>query len=457
MIDSVSDSVGAFADLRLSRRQKASRSDASSMLDKLPPYHLESEMAVIGCILLAARECYDEAKESLGSKEAFYDLRCQVLFENLDASCDSVVINKRLSDKGLLDQVGIGFPNECIDVVPSAANLPVYLEQVLSSWLARKLLSAATEISRKVYEYGGEVDQLLDEVERDILAIGESRRHLGFVDIEATLVKITDRVQRMTDSAAPIGMTTGFPALDAITGGYDAGLHIISGDRSVGKTSLAITIADYRIFSHNEKVCIISLETSAVPFLTRMICNRQRINSRAMRNDPTQEQLSSFSKGVATFRRVKDKVLLYEDSGMTASGIRAVCRRAKQQGATLFIVDFLQLIKSHDSRHNDTERVGNVVYEMKDMSKELNSPVLLLAGLSRSGELRSSGLADNAADTHLKLHKPKDGKRDDELWTVKCVVEKGKDVGEGDFHLDFYRPFFLYCPCQTKVDESDIP
>jgi replicative DNA helicase len=139
------------------------------MSDRLPPYSSEAEQGVLGCILLSPRECYNEAQILITRKEFFYDLRNQIVWENLSDSDDMITVRQKLKDKGLLEQVGgVTYLAQLQDSVPSAANLSYYLDIVREKFLLRKIIQVCTNTVGKVYEYAGEADALMDEVERDI-------------------------------------------------------------------------------------------------------------------------------------------------------------------------------------------------------------------------------------------------------------------------------------------------
>src|SRR5664280_361006 len=184
MIDSVSEPAGAGADLKKARRQKPARSDARPAVDRLPPHSPEAEQGVLGCALLSPNECVGECIEKLkdGGQEVFYDLRHQTIYEMLATMfnermpIDLITVQQRLKDKQLLEQVGgITYLAQLQDAVPSAANLSYYLDIVQEKFLLRKMIHTCTDVVGRVYDYEGEVDALMDEVERDILRISASR------------------------------------------------------------------------------------------------------------------------------------------------------------------------------------------------------------------------------------------------------------------------------------------
>jgi len=170
MIDSVSETAGANADLKKARRQKsASRSPQSGLVDRLPPHSPEAEQGVLGCVLLSPNECMGECMEKLkDGREVFYDLRHQTIFETLVVMYDTreaidvITLQQRLKDKQLLEQVGgIAYLSQLQDAVPSAANLSYYLEIVREKYLLRKMIQTCTDVVGRVYDYEGEVDTLL--------------------------------------------------------------------------------------------------------------------------------------------------------------------------------------------------------------------------------------------------------------------------------------------------------
>src|SRR5450432_824820 len=224
MIDSISDSAGAAADLKKARRQKAARGDARPTLDRLPPHALDMEQGVLGCQLLSPNECVGEVIEKLKGVgiEAHYDLRHQTiqaeLFEMYDnrIPIDVITLQQRLKNKQLLEQVGgIAYLAQLQDSVPSAANLSYYLEIVREKFLLRKMIQTCTEVVGRVYDYEGEVDALMDEVERDVLRISESRAQGGVLSTKDLVNKAIGTIENFFSRKGTLtGLGTGFPDLD---------------------------------------------------------------------------------------------------------------------------------------------------------------------------------------------------------------------------------------------------
>jgi replicative DNA helicase len=264
MIDSVSESAGAAPDLKKTRRRKAG-SHETARVDRLPPHSEEMERGVLGCILLSPNDCLGQCIEKLkAGPEVFYDLRHQTIYEALIAMYDKrepidiIMLQQRLKDRGLLDQIGgIPYLNALQDSVPSAANLTYYLDIVEEKSLLRKMIHTCTDVVGRVYDYDGEVDALLDEVERDILRMSESRSGGTIEPVKSLVNKAIGLVENYFNRQGTLGgLATGFSDLDRMTDGMHGGEMIIIAARpSMGKCLAAdseILLADGRLATIEE-------------------------------------------------------------------------------------------------------------------------------------------------------------------------------------------------------------
>src|SRR5215203_4529481 len=255
MIDTITEEgAGAPADLKRTRRRKAPMAEMSKV-DRLPPHSPEAEQGVLGCVLVAPNECMGESIEKLkGSAEVFYDLRHQTIFSTLVTmydgreAIDVITLQQRLKDKQLLEQVGgIAYLASLPDKVPSSANLSYYLDIVQEKYLLRKMIHTCTDVVSRVYDYEGEVDALMDEVERDILRISESRVQSHTSTIKDLVKKAINTIEDFHQRQGMLtGVGTGFTDLDKMTSGLHAGeMVVIAARPSMGKTSLAMNIAEH--------------------------------------------------------------------------------------------------------------------------------------------------------------------------------------------------------------------
>ena len=483
MIDSVSDGVAAAPDLKRLRRRKAEVSDGVK-LDRLPPHAAEAEQGVLGCILLEPNECMGQCIEKFkNGADVFYDLRHQTIFTQLAEMYDSreaidvITLQQRLKDKQVLEQVGgIAYLSALPDVVPSAANLGFYLEIVHEKYLLRKMIHVCTDVVSRVYDHEGEVDALMDEVERDILRISESRvqDHSNTIKdlVKKAITTIEDFHQRQ---GMLTGLSTGFQDLDRMTSGLHGGEMVVVAARpSMGKTSLAMNIAEHVALEEGVPVGVFSLEMTSESLVLRMLCSRSRVNMRNVRDGFLAERDFPKLTGAAG-QLAKAPLFIDDSSGLSILQLRAKARRMFQQyGIRLFVIDYLQLLHSTARRaENRQQEIADISSGLKSLAKELNVPVIVLSQLNRElerdknrkprmSDLRESGAIEQDADLVGLLYKPNadddDGAApaEEEAVPVNLLIAKQRNGPTGDVHLTFLKSFTRF-ESAAKVSDEDVP
>jgi len=491
MIDSVSETVGVtgggVADLKKTRRQKAAQ-QRNPVVDRLPPHSIEGEQGVLGCVLLSPNECLGECLEKLkDGKEVFYDLRHQTIFETLIAMYDAreaidvITLQQRLKDKQLLEQVGgIAYLSQLQDAVPSAANLSYYLDIVREKFLLRKMIATCTDVVGRVYDYEGEVDALMDEVERDVLRISESRVQGTSTGIKQLVHQAIGTIENyFSRSGSLTGLATGFADLDRKTDGLHASeMIVIAGRPSMGKTSLAMNIAEYVAIEGKLPVGVFSLEMSAETLVVRMMCSLARVNLQNVRAGFGNE--SDFPKLTSAAGKLANAPLFIDDSaGLSILQLRARARRMWQQhGVKLFVIDYLQLMHSTARRaqENRQQEISDISSGIKALAKELKVPIIVLSQLNREPEkrergampklsdLRESGAIEQDADLVGLLYKP--GKAEDdessassdeqEAEQINLLIAKQRNGPTGDVNLTFLKPYTRF-ESAAKVSDEDVP
>ncbi|HEX3626983.1 MAG TPA: replicative DNA helicase [Verrucomicrobiae bacterium] len=484
MIDTISNGTGNGADLKKTKRQR--NSTAGHSVDRLPPHSTEMEQGVLGCILLSPNDCMSEAIEKLkdNGKEAFYDLRHQTIYETLatmfDAreAIDIITLQQRLKDKGLLDQIGgIPYLSQLQDSVPSAANLSYYIDIVREKFLLRKMISVCTEVVGRVYDHEGEVDVLLDEVERDVLRISESRVQGGVLTTRDLVGKAIGTIENFfSRKGALSGISTGFPDLDRMTDGlHPAEMIVIAARPSMGKTSLAMNIAEHAAIEEKLPVAVFSLEMSAESLVLRMMCSLARVNLRSIRDGFMSE--ADFPKLTnAAGKLANSKLYIDDTAGLSILQLRARARRLSQQhGIKLFVIDYLQLLHSTGRRSQDNrqQEIADISSGIKALAKELKVPVIVLAQLNREiekdksrkprmSDLRESGSIEQDADLVGLLYKPDagdeeaDGPAEGDGVPVNLLVAKQRNGPTGDVNLTFLKPYTRF-ESAAKVSDEDMP
>jgi len=486
MIDSVSDVAGASPDLKKTRRTKAAQ-QRNSMVDRLPPHNMDMERGVLGCQLLSPNDCVGEVVEKLkgAGVEAYYDLRHQTiqaeLFEMYDTRIpiDIVSLQQRLKDKQLLEQVGgIAYLAQLQDAVPSAANLSYYLDIVREKFLLRKMIQTCTDVVGRVYDYEGEVDALLDEVERDVLRISESRVQGGVLTTKELVGKAIGTIENYFSRKGILnGLGTGFTDLDRMTDGlHGSEMIVIAARPSMGKTSLAMNIAEHVALEQKLPAAVFSLEMSAEALVLRMLCSIARVNLRSIREGFMSE--ADFPKLQNAMGRLANAPLFIDDSaGLSILQLRARARRLHQQhGIKLFVIDYLQLLHSTGRRaqENRQQEISDISSGIKALAKELKVPVLVLSQLNRElerdksrkprlSDLRESGAIEQDADVVGLLYKPSAGDDEEAAFgeeadgvPVNLLIAKQRNGPTGDINLTFLRPYTRF-ESAAKISDEDVP
>ena len=486
MIDTVADEPGVPADLKKTRRRKNTAPD-SLKLDRLPPHSPEAEQGVLGCALLSPNECIGECVEKLKDegRETFYDLRHQTIYEelvemfNTREPVDLITVQQRLKNKQLLEQVGgIAYLSQLQDAVPSAANLSYYLEIVREKYLLRKMITVCSEVVGRVYDYEGEVNALLDEVERDVLRISESRAQGNIIGTKELVNRAIGTIENYFNRKGVLnGLPTGFADLDRMTDGlHHSEMIVIAARPSMGKTSLAMNMVENMVLDAKVPVGVFSLEMSAESLVLRMMCSIARVNMRSIREGFMSE--ADFPKILNAAGKLASAPLFIDDTaGLSILQLRARARRMSQQhGVKFFVIDYLQLLHStaRRSQENRQQEIADISSGIKGLAKELRVPVLVLSQLNRElekdksrkprlSDLRESGAIEQDADVVGLLYKPnagddEDGAPPDEMdgVPVNLLIAKQRNGPTGDVNLTFLKSYTRF-ESAAKVSEEDMP
>src|ERR1044072_5319910 len=316
--------------------------------DRLPPHSIEAEQGVLGCALLSPNHCLGVCIEKCKrGSEVFYDMRHQALFDVLAEMYDKkelidpIVLQQYLRDRNQLEALG-GMPYIAglMNCVPSAASLEYYIEIVREKYILRKMIQTCTGAVARVYDHQGEVDGLLDEVESDGLQIAEERVSMGTKTIKDLVHTAINTIEDYhTRAGALTGLGTGFPDLDKMTSGLHGGEMIVIAARpSMGKTSLAMNIAEHVAIEEKQPVGVFSLEMTAESLVLRMLCSRSRVNLRNIRDGFLAER--DFPKLTGAAGKLANAPLFIDDSaGLSILQLRAKARRMFQQhGIKLFVI-----------------------------------------------------------------------------------------------------------------------
>jgi replicative DNA helicase len=451
--------VSRFDDAKMPRRPPS-----AEILDRQPPCNLEAERAVLGSILLVPEVCDDVAL--VVRPEDFYDDAHRKLYAHLLAMHDA---GKRIDLTLLVERLraaqdfeaigGAPYLAEVVQSVATAAHAVYYAEIVHNKALLRSLILSSTEILRDAYDPSAEPREMLSRAEERIFSILEQKGGGQVAAISDVLHDAMVRIDaRMKHEHALGGVETGFQELDALCGGlHNSELIILAARPSMGKTALAMNIAEFVAMKLGIGVLMVSLEMSSLELADRLLCSAARVNGHRLRNGT----ISNEDR-----RRLVDKAaelsqapLFVDDSpNRTMTEIAAAARRLKRRnGLGLVVIDYLQLIEPDNPKDPRQEQVARIARRLKGMARELDVPVLCLAQLNRQAEaarenkprlshLRESGAIEQDDDVVMFVHREEyyatsEEERERLAGQAEIIVAKQRNGPIGEVKLYWQRDY----------------
>ena len=426
------------------------------------PQNIEAEMSVLGVTFLN-KTALEKVCEEI-TEDMFYDEANQKIFNaiknlyNENIPVDVTTLTEELDKKKSLNSVGgIEYISEIIDSVATAANVDYYISIVREKAVLRNLINTAEAIATDAYENEENVNNILDEAERNILNVIKARQTGEFITIGEALRKAQENLERLAKNKSDItGVPTGFYDLDKATSGLHEGEMIIIAARpGMGKTAFALNIATNAAFNIDKAVAIFNLEMPAEQLVNRMISAIGQIDSKKLQTG--QLQHNDWKRYNEAMSQLADtNIYIEDDAGITAAEIKAKCRRlaASEKGLGLVIIDYLQLITSGAKRNESRQQeVSEISRSLKTMAMELKVPVIALAQLSRNAEkrennqpmladLRESGSIEQDADLVMFINRKDYYQQKGELnkeTNVPCdiIIAKHRKGSTGKFELLF--------------------
>ena len=448
---------------------------------RIPPHSIEAESSVLGGLLLD-NGAWDRVGDLLVDGD-FYRYEHKQVFAAIGAlinnsrPADVITVYEHLQSLGKAEEIGgLGYLNSLAQYVPSASNIRRYAEIVRERSILRKLVSASDEIATNAFNTQGRaVAQILDEAEQKIFNIGEegSRMKQGFQAMPQLVVSLLDRVQEMADNPNDItGVPTGFFDFDRMTSGMQPGdLIVLAARPSMGKTALAINIAEHVALNEGLPVAVFSMEMGASQLAVRIVGSIGRIDQGHLRTGKlTDDEWPRLTEAIEKLRNVS--LHIDETPGLTPSELRANARRlARQCGKLgLIVVDYLQLMSGSNSDGGDNRatEIGEISRGLKMLAKELQCPVIALSQLNRSVEtrtdkrpmmsdLRESGAIEQDADVIMFIYRDdyynKDSK---EPGVAEVIIGKQRNGPTGTVKLAFLKPLTKFESLASGYNNGDF-
>ncbi|MDW7739225.1 MAG: replicative DNA helicase [Bacillota bacterium] len=363
--------------------------------DRIPPQSKEAEQSVLGSMIIDKEAIFAAAE--LLSDQDFYSTAHQKIFAAIISlsekgePVDIVTLAEELQSNQCLDEVGgRSYLVNLANIVPTAANVQYHSHIVREKAILRSLIQAATGIVTRSYDAPHNVDEFLDEAEQLIFEIGRRGKHQGFTLLKEVLVQAFDRIEKLYDEKKGItGLSTGFTDLDRMSSGLqNSDLIVIAARPSMGKTTLALNIAQQIAVKDKKATAFFSMEMSKDQLAQRLLCAESQIDAQNMRRGfLTQEEWQKLTRAVGP---LSDSPLYIDDSAsLSVMEVRAKARRLKaERGLDAIFVDYLQLMRGFGRFESRQQELSEISRALKALAKELNVPVVALSQLSRAVEKR---------------------------------------------------------------------
>src|ERR671924_244054 len=436
-------------------------------IHRTPPSSLDAEQGVLGSMLLSPRQAIAECVEKI-NEQYFHVPAHQTIYSvlvdlwNAGQAIDLITFTQVLRDRNLLDSVGgAAFVTNLFTFVPTAANVQYYLDFVRDKYILRQIISAATESVRRAYEEQDEVDSLLDEVEQKIFDVGEDRFKGQVLSMKDHAMQAIETIEKLYERKGSItGISTGFVEFDRMTSGlHPSEMIVIAARPSMGKTALAMNIAEHVAISEKLPVGVFSLEMSSQQLVQRLLCSRARVNLQRVRDGFLGER-DFPSLTAAASKLAEAKIFIDDSASLSILEMRAKARRLKsQQDIELVLIDYLQLLRSPSKRAKENRQleISEISAGLKGLAKELKIPVIVVAQLNRQPEqrsggkprlsdLRESGSIEQDADLVALLVRPELYEEDEETRAEKSgeaefIIAKQRNGPVGEIPLTFLKEF----------------
>ncbi len=432
--------------------------------DRIPPFNLEAERAVLGAALIE-RDALITLVEGLCADD-FYDPRHRSAFEVMSAmytkelAVDALTFKDELVKQGLEERIGgLPFIGALLDAVTNTANIEHHVGIVRDKSIHRSLITVGSEISRLGFSEDMEVDEALDTAEQRVFDIVKSGGKTTNIRASKDVVKsaLAEIEKRLAAGVSMTGVPTGFKVFDKISGGLQSGgLYILAARPGMGKTSWAINVAQYAAMQENIPVLVFSLEMSAEQIAQRMLAAEAEVNLNqicASRNIQS-DQWNLLSKAAG---RISVCPLYIDDSSnLSTLDMRGRCRRffAKHKSEKgLVVLDYLQLMSIPRKIENRQQEVSEISRALKGIAREFKVPVLALSQLSREVEkrkeskvpllsdLRDSGAIEQDADMVLFLYRDSYYNKESEDASACLSVAKNRNGPTQDITLIFFNEY----------------
>lgn len=436
-----------------------------------PPHSMEAEQSLLGALLLD-NQAWERVADVVTSRD-FYKGNHRVIYEHIelvlaaDQPADVVTVAQSMQEAGVLERSGgPAYLGSIAQNTPSALNVRRYAALVREKAIQRNLVRVGSEIVERALQPGVQsIDELLEEAERKLFELRQRRIVREPRQFKQVLAKVFEQIDHRyhSDNRTITGIATGFTKLDEMTAGLqDGDLVVIAGRPSMGKTAIAMNIAEHVAIYAKRPVAIFSIEMSDEQLAQRLLGSVGRVDQHKLRTgqltDPDWSKL-----GEAMEKLHQAPFLVEESTSLSIIELRARARRLAREnpGMALIVIDYLQLMASQAKTQSErTQEIGDISRGLKALAKELRIPVVALSQLNRGVEqrmnkrpmmsdLKDSGSIEQDADLVVMMY------RDDYYHEnssaagyAEAIVGKQRNGATGTVHLRFVKE-------ETRFEDTD--
>lgn len=432
---------------------------------RIPPQSLDSEMAVLGSIMLR-KDAMHEVEDIL-SPDSFYAEKHKIIYSAMqdltmkNEPIDMLSLSTKLKDQKKLELIGGNkYLAEIVNTVPSSTNVKHYAYIVQKKFVLRSLIDAADYVSEIAMNEGDDhMDDILDLAEKKIFSVVSSPKSQKFVSLKDSLPEAWERLEKLHERKGELrGVPTGFRDLDNMLSGFqNSDLIILAARPSMGKTTLALDIARSSATNHDKSILIFSLEMSSQQLVDRMLSAESRVNAWNLRTGRLSSDREFTHLRDSLDKLAKAKIYIDDQAGNSIVRMKSLARRIKaEKGLDMIVVDYLQLMTTSKTYDSMVNQVTEISRSLKALAKELDVPVIALSQLSRAVEsrggkprlsdLRDSGSIEQDADVVMFIHREDKGKDESERTNIaEILIEKHRNgpVGKVDLFFDEKTTTFL--------------
>ncbi|OVE82496.1 replicative DNA helicase [bacterium M21] len=455
--------------------------------DQPLPHSPEAECAVLSCLLQDPAATMDLIFGRLETGESMYMPANRRLFEVMREmrtdmpadQIDIIAVGDRLERRGQLQDIGgIDFIRNVYSRVPTVANVENYVAIVQNNWVLRKMIATCSDIVGRCYEAEDEVEDLVDDIEKNILSITKMQSDNESKTLKEVLPEALHFLQRLSQKdPSMMGLRTGYPQLDGLITGLKGGdMFVLAARPSIGKTTFAMNLLRNVAIINEVPVGFFSLEMDARQVVIRLICSEAKVDIRAIRDGKLTNAEWNGNIMEACDRLNRATIIIDDTPQISSLELRQKARRMyTEHGIKCLAIDYLQLMKAsgNNATTSREQEVAKMSGDIKALARELDVPIIILAQLNRAAEttgqpkisnLRESGAIEQDADVVALLHRDRETDSEEAKQRVmegkgiesSLIIAKNRNGATGIVDLIFYPPWTLF-DTPDRIDDADVP